>query len=138
MALPLPRDVVPFPRETKEAVIKFYEHDQFSQLLPGKKDRVSIGKKEYQQKRLILLTLKEFFQQFKIQHPDIKISFSKFCTLRPKWCVVAGSAGTHAVCICLIHENPKLLIESGNIPLSNKELLSLMVCDVQELHAEQM
>ena len=118
MALPPPRAVVPFPRETKEAVIKFYEDDQFSRLLPGKKDRVSIGKKEYQQKRLILLTLKELFQQFKIQHPDIKIGFSKFCTLRPKWCVVAGSAGTHAVCVCLIHENPKLLIESGNIPLS--------------------
>ena len=131
MALPPPRAVVPFPRETKEAVIQFYEDDQFSRLLPGKKDRVSIGKKEYQQKRLILLTLKELFQQFKIQHPDIKIGFSKFCTLRPKWCVVAGSAGTHAVCVCLIHENPKLLIESGNIPLSYKELLSLMVCDVK-------
>ena len=70
MALPPPRAVVPFPRVTKEAVIKFYEDDQFSRLLSGKKDRVSIGKKEYQQKRLILLTLKELFQQFKIQHPD--------------------------------------------------------------------
>ena len=52
---------------------------------------------------------------FHIKFPDDKISFSKFCSLQPKWCVCAGSSGTHSVCVCTIHQNIILLIDTAQI-----------------------
>ena len=62
-------------------VHSFYQDDEFSRLLPGSKDFVSIGYKVHQQKRLLLCNLKELFVEFKNHHQNIKISFSKFCSL---------------------------------------------------------
>ena len=60
-------------------------------MMPGKKDFVSIGRNKHMQKRLILCNnLKELFAQFKQQHPDTVVGFSKFCSLRPKWCTLVG------------------------------------------------
>ena len=39
---------------------------------------------------------------FKEKHPNVKTGFSKFCTLRPKWGVMAGSKMTHSVFVALI------------------------------------
>lgn len=52
-------------------VKQFYGGNQFSCLMPGKKDFVSIGKNEHEQKRLILYNLKELFAQFMSQHPKV-------------------------------------------------------------------
>jgi len=52
--------------------------------------------------------LKEAYQRFKEKHPMEKIGFSKFADLCPKHCVLAGASGTHAVCVCTIHQNIKL------------------------------
>ena len=41
--------------------------------MPGKKDFISIGKNEHEQKRLILYNLKELFAQFMSQHPKVNI-----------------------------------------------------------------
>ena len=49
--------------------------------MPGKKDYLSISKGIHKQKRLILCNLKELYAAFKKKYPDIKIGFSKFCTL---------------------------------------------------------
>ena len=78
---------------------------------------------------------------FEINHPEMKCSFSKFATLRPKHCVLAGSSGTHSVCVCAIHENVKLLIDGANLksitddstrPIINyRDCLDRMVCDVK-------
>ena len=57
------------------------------------------------QKRLLLGSLKEIYQQFKDQFPVEKIGFSRFAELFPKHCVLAGASGTHAVCVCTIHQN---------------------------------
>ena len=40
----------------------------------------------------------------------MKIGFSKFAELRPKECVIAGSSGTHSVCVCTTHQNVKLMM----------------------------
>ena len=45
----------------------------------------------------MLCNLHELFVTFKERNPDVNIGFSKFCTLCPKWCVIAGSSGTHSV-----------------------------------------
>ena len=71
----------------------FYELDEVSRIMPGKKDFVSIRKGDQRahiQKRLMLSNLKEVYQQFKEKHPTDKIGFSKFADLRPKHCILAG------------------------------------------------
>ena len=89
--------------------------DENSRLLPGQKDVVSIMTENgriHMQKRLVLLNLKELHKQFKMEHPEHKIGFSAFATLRPKWCILAGASGTHTICVCTHHQNPKLKLES--------------------------
>jgi hypothetical protein len=49
------------------------------------------------------------------KHPEVSISFSKFCKLRPKWCVVASASGTHSVCVCTLHQNLDYLFKSISI-----------------------
>lgn len=82
--------------------------------MPGMKDFVSVpneeGKRVHIQKRLILSNLNETYQFFKSEHPDIEIGFSRFASLRPRHCVLAGGNGTHTVCVCATHENVKLML----------------------------
>ena len=73
-----------------------------------------IGKNIHVSKRLILCNLKELYTAFKDKHPDLKISFSKFASLRPKWCITVGPKGTPSVCMCTAHQNVKLLLSSVN------------------------
>ena len=60
--------------------------------MPGTKDCLSVlgsvGKRVLIQKRLVLCNLKEAYSEFKTQHPDTKIGFTKFSNLRPKECVL--------------------------------------------------
>ena len=65
------------------------------------------GGRRHIQKRLVLCNLKE---HFKDKHLSVKIGFSKFAELRPRYCVLAGASGTHSVCVCTIHQNVKLMI----------------------------
>ena len=57
-----------------------------------------------------LVNLREVDSEFKQRFPDIKVEFSKFAELRPKHCILDGSSGTHAVCMCTIHQNVKLML----------------------------
>ena len=54
----------------------------------------------------------------------MKIEFSKFCTLRPKRCVIAGSSGTHSICVCTTHENTILLVDALNWEVTYKDLVN--------------
>ena len=103
----------PIIQETKELVIKFYNDDEVSRLMPGKKDCISLkvdGTKVHIQKRLLLSNLKEAYQLFVERHPDKKIGFSTFADMRPRECIIAGASGTHSVCVCTIHQNVKLMM----------------------------
>ena len=83
--------------------------------MPEKKDYVSVSKGLYNQK---LCNLQKFcnwqklYTAFEEKHPNINIGFSKFCALRPKWCVLAGSKMTHSVCVCSAHQNVMLLVDA--------------------------
>lgn len=111
-------------------VIKFYEDDDNSQICPGKKECVSLGHKVYKQKRLILYSLNELFISFKQKCPNLKICRSSFCSLRPKWCVLPGSAGTHNVCVCKYHQNVKLMLAGSKLNSDYKDLIDLLVWSV--------
>ncbi|KAK4872006.1 hypothetical protein RN001_016130 [Aquatica leii] len=82
-------------------------------------------------KRLILLPLNELFSLFKQTYCNLKIGRSMFCALRPKWCVLPGSSGTHSVCVCKYHQNVKLVIEGAKLNVSYRDLMEYLVCDVE-------
>ena len=80
--------------------------------MPGQKDTKSVkvdGQRHVCQKRLIIGNLKDVYKNFKLENPDIKISLSKFCSFRSAHCILAGSGGTHVVCVCPLHENMKFM-----------------------------
>lgn len=122
-----PRPGKKLPHAIEELVRGFYESDDnsSSRLLPGKKDFVSVkqhdGTRKHIQKRLMLCNLQELYAEFKRLHPGKKVGFSKFCQLRPKQCVLAGDSGTHTVCVCIYHQNVKLMIDGGNIATLTKD-----------------
>ena len=70
--------------QAKQAVLDFYENDEYFQQMPGKNNNVSISVETHKQKRLLLCNLKELYQEFKVKNPTIGIGFSKFASLRPK------------------------------------------------------
>ena len=117
-------------QDVLDNVLSFYEDDEYSRQLPGKKDCVSIGNKVQKQKRLVLCNLREMFSAFKLKYPDVKLGFSKFCTLRPKWCVLAGASGTHSVCVCSIHQNAVLLVDAIDWDVTYKDLMGKLVCNI--------
>lgn len=140
MSSPDPKPGRSLDPSTTALVTQFYESDDISRQMPGKKDFVSVikdGKRVHFQKYLMLSTLRESYELFKERYPDKKIGISKFCELRPKHCVLPGSSGTHSVCVCTIHQNAKLIIAQCNIPeLTNgefpiktyKDVLSNIIC----------
>ena len=74
-----------------DSVKNFFEDDEFSRLCLGKKDFVSVkvdGKRVHKQKRLLLRNLKELHLEFN-KSTVLHIGLSKFCSLRPSWCVTA-------------------------------------------------
>ena len=79
---------------------------------------------------MILVRLNELYQEFKKQHPDRKIGFTKFCELRPKWCVNVTSSGMHSVCVCAYHQNVKLISAATPLKIYYKELMALCVCEI--------
>lgn len=123
----------PLSAEVRERVMKFYQMDEYSRICPGKKDYVSVkinDKREQMQKRLLLVNVKELYTQYKAQYQD-KIGFSKFCELRPKWCLPVNSAGMHSVCVCQSHQNAKLMVNAVPTQDDYKHLLKEMVCNLE-------
>ena len=115
-------------------VKSFYEEDQISCMCAGKNDFETIensdGTKERHQKRLILRNIREAYSQYKSTFPGDKIVFSKFAELRPKWCRTVDQSGSHNVCVCIYHQNVKLMLSAVNPTLRYQVLLEVCVCDV--------
>ena len=111
-----------------DAVHDVFENDEHTKLMSGRKDSVIIKRNVHKRRRLLLCNLKEAYATFKEGHTDIKIGFSKFCSLRPKWCVTVGSSGTHSVCICAIHQNIILMVQAAETDKTYKNLMGMIVC----------
>ena len=121
-------------RATKLLITKFYECDAVSPICPGKKDYVSIkledSYKEKVKKRLLLANLNEIYALFKSKFPNLPVSFSTFALLRPKCCIPVRVSDSHNVCVCMHHQNVKLMIHAVNPSLDYKNVLKLCVCDI--------
>ncbi|KAJ8876648.1 hypothetical protein PR048_021093 [Dryococelus australis] len=98
---------------TNKALFVFFQNDDYSRLMPGKKDCKSVQGStvaiENIQKRLIFCDLKEL----------------------PKCCVLASSASTHSICICLYYHSVKLLFSAIKSQHSYNELLKHMVGNIE-------
>ena len=82
---PNPKPGRRIPEEVVMKVKQFYESDDVSRQVPGKKDSVSMlvdGKKQQVQKRLILVTQYEAFLLFKDKYQEVKLGFSMFAEAR--------------------------------------------------------
>ena len=67
--------------------------------------------KRTEQVRYVLMSLKEAYSKFVEQYPDVKFGLTKFCTLRPANVKLFDHI-PHHVCVCLYHENVRLLLLS--------------------------
>ena len=76
---------------------------------------------------MLLVNLKELYLEFKKRYESIKVGVSKFCALRPRWCITVDSPGMHSVCVCEIHQNIKLMVTV--LPIS-KDLMAKLVCSL--------
>ena len=54
LAIPDARKSRTITDDTKAGVLNFYQDDEYTRVMPGKKDSISIGQKVHRQKRLIL------------------------------------------------------------------------------------
>ena len=125
LSTPIPKMGKALPVEITEMVISFYKEDDISRPMLGKKDCFTEnGEKIKVQKKLVLSNLKETYRQFKDRYPETKIGFSKFSSLRPRECVLAGASGIHSVCVCTIHNNVKLMMAGSmmNKKTANEEI----------------
>lgn len=121
--------------EVSDLVSQFYEKDSISYQAPGLKDytiiRTQAGTKKKLQKRYLYFTIGEMFEEFKKEHPQIEIGLSKFSCLRPKH-VMLRSQTPENLCLCLYHENVRLLLEAiPDFPKRTNEFVSTIVCDPQ-------
>ncbi|KAF2879040.1 hypothetical protein ILUMI_27134 [Ignelater luminosus] len=142
LSSPNPRGGWKLSSETENLVRTFYLREDNTRIMPGKKDFVSVklddGKRVHLQKQLLMCNIDELYQQFKSEYPDTKVGLTKFFTLRPKQCIFAGDSGTHVVCVCIYHQNVKLMLNGGDIlsltsesaiPLTSyKDCLKKMMC----------
>ena len=67
--------------------------------------------------------LQELYTAFKEKRPYVNIGFSKFCSLRPKWCVLADSKMTYSVSICSAHQNVVFPVDAMVWDLTFKNLI---------------
>ena len=64
--------------KAKLQVVSHYEDHEYSRMLPGAKNKVSIGRGHYHQKCLFLCTVKELYAAFKLDYDFTKVGLSRF------------------------------------------------------------
>lgn len=131
----------PILDSVKKSIIEFYCDDRNSRMCPGAKEFISTknletGKKEHIQKRLLLFNVRDLYEEWKKELPETvgkAPGFSTFASLRPPYCVLAGSPGTHTVCVCTHHQNVKLKVKAlADNSITSNTLMSAIVCSIEE------
>lgn len=58
--------------------------------------------------------------------------FLYICRIKTKMGVLAGSSGTHSVCVCVTHQNVKLMSSAAKPSYSCSEIIGSMVCSAEK------
>lgn len=120
-------------------VTEFLERDEYSRLLPGKKDTITV-KKNKRQKGYLNDNMLNLHKAFCFEKADVKISYTTFCRLRPFW-IVPPKVTDRDTCLCVIHENMALLTNKlfyKNVIEQNSpdQLCKAMCCEGDRLKEE--
>ena len=67
-------------------------------------------KKEKHQRMILLDTMINLHKEFTKQHPNITLSYSSFCTLRPFY-VTAPMPSDRKTCQCQYHKNAEMMLK---------------------------
>jgi hypothetical protein len=103
--------------ESKKSVTQFYNRDDISYQMPGKRDCITVdddnGQRITLQKRILLFSIREAYQLFLAEnkHANVSLSATSFSELRPIHVLVQSSM-SHRNCLCSYHENVNLLLKS--------------------------
>lgn len=140
---PVPKDqeniVKPQNVSQDELTVKrFYERDNISTCLPGKKDflvkKDEVGKKVLVRKRVLNDSKDNIFKIFKEEHPDIKMGRTKFFSLNPDHVLSFKKMPTYS-CQCKIHENYRLSFNALKKYITDDSMkvqgtfMNTLVCD---------
>lgn len=102
----------PIDTKTKDIVMEYFLNDDFncSRQSPNKSDVITVmenGKKVKKVKRFLTRSMKEVYVLMKEENPGIKISKSKFYSMRPKYVLINPF---NDVCLCIYCANFELLL----------------------------
>lgn len=129
------KEYLKIPQDVRDSIVEFY-HDN-SRMCSGTKEclmkKVPGSESIALQKRILLYDLKDLYKNWKELNKDkfeFLCGFSLFASLRPKECVIAGSPGTHKICVCQIHENCKLKLNALRKGLDYRDVMEECVCSV--------
>ncbi len=91
---------------------KFFERDDNSRMIPGKKDAKKIEKGRLKiQKRILNDYLSNLYEKFTAEYPEDALSFSSFCRMRPPHILLVNFT-TRNACLCTRHQNLSLKLKS--------------------------
>ena len=93
--------------EDIQSISDFYYRQDISYAMPGTKDHMTVwenGKKSRLRKHYLVMFLREAFALFTESHPNVRVGFSKFASLRPKNVLLLKHQSADQ-CKCQIHEN---------------------------------
>ena len=83
---------------TEEQIRDFYESPTVSRVSPNKKDVITIDG-EKTQVHVMNMTLKEAFDLFKLENPEVKVGLTSFKALKPKQIKIVKET-SHRSCLC--------------------------------------
>ena len=126
MAEPKAKTGKVLPQEMVTTVKDFYSNNEYSRMCVGKKEYVNEvkDKKEKLQKRLLLLSIREFCLEFKKLNPNVKSE------LQTKQVVNVNSSGMCKVCVYEHHQIVKFFTMSLPLKSYYKDILKEVVCDI--------
>ena len=92
LAIPTPATRKGIADDVVSLVHGFCQDDEFTRLLPGSKDVVSVGYKIHQQKRLLLCNLKELFIGvfYSVHLAVMQFVFAKFTKMLNWWLLLVN------------------------------------------------
>ena len=96
-------------KEVEKKIISFLERDDNSRITTGKKETVTKSKKKMQ-KRFLVESMRTLHQKFKMEHPEVAVSYSEFCKRRPFW-IIKPTIKDRDTCLCKIHANLQFMAD---------------------------
>ena len=100
-----------FQPEIYAKVLEFYNRDDVSTALPGKRDAKKNKKKKIKiQKRVLNDYLSNLHDKFVTENEGVKCSFSTFARMRPPHFILANFS-SRKTCLCTYHQNFALILK---------------------------